>query len=140
MTFDATRDMTYRLTSRSATEGIGLTSQPRPADTVYSRVVTGLRGGGLTAGEVASLTGVSERQVHRWSSGTSKPEGDARHRLLEINYVMEQLREIYTDEGVEIWLHGRNRALGGERPIDLLRAGDFEPVLTLIESMNEGAM
>ena len=117
-----------------------MTVQPNPADVVYSRVVARLREGGLTAQEVAALTGVSERQVHRWSTGASRPEGEARHRLLEINYVVEQLREIYTDEGVEIWLHGRNRALGSRRPIDLLRNGEFEPVLTLIEALNEGVM
>ena len=114
--------------------------QHNPGDALYTRVVGRLRQGGLTAQEVAELTGVSERQVHRWSSGTSKPDGDARHRLLEVNYVVEQLRDIYTDEGVEIWLHGRNRLLNSRRPIDLLREGDFEPVLKLIEAFNEGAM
>ncbi|HVB26691.1 MAG TPA: antitoxin Xre/MbcA/ParS toxin-binding domain-containing protein [Mycobacteriales bacterium] len=114
--------------------------QHNPADVLYSRVVVRLREGGLTAQEVAHLTGVSERQVHRWSTGASRPEGDARHRLLEVNYVVEQLREIYTDEGVEIWLHGRNKALDGRRPIQLLQSGEFEPVLAIIEALNEGAM
>lgn len=32
-------------------------------------------------------------------------------------------------EGADIWIHGRNRDLGGEKPIGLLAAGQFERVL-----------
>ncbi|MGI8867291.1 MAG: antitoxin Xre/MbcA/ParS toxin-binding domain-containing protein [Mycobacteriales bacterium] len=39
------------------------------------------------------------------------------------------LRSVYADEGIEIWLHARNRNLGGQRPIDLLTAGDVESVI-----------
>jgi hypothetical protein len=53
---------------------------------------------------------------------------------------VDQLNEVYTPEGVEIWLRGRNRSLDGRKPIDLLRAGDFETVLYAIERLKTGAM
>jgi len=109
-------------------------------ESMYSRVVGELRGDLFSAAELGVLTGVSERQVQRWASGSSRPEGDSRTRLLELRYIVEQLRELYTDEGVEIWLHGRNRALGGKRPIDLLEQGQVEPVLEFIEQLHTGAM
>lgn len=110
------------------------------ADVVYPRVVGELRGGALSSAEIGTVTGVSERQVQRWASGTSRPEGDSRSRLLELKYVVDQLREVYTEEGVEIWLHGRNRSLDGQRPVALLEAGQFDAVLEAIERLRTGTM
>lgn len=110
------------------------------ADAMYTQVVGDLRGSALSTAEIGKLTGVSERQVQRWASGVSRPEGDSRTRLLELKYVIDLLREIYTDEGVEIWLHGRNRGLGGARPIELLQSGEFDIVLEAIERLRVGAM
>lgn len=114
-------------------------SQPA-ADVMYPRVVSELRGGALSTSEIGTLTGVSERQVQRWASGTSRPEGDSRTRLLELKYIVDQLRDVYTEDGVEIWLHGRNRGLGGQRPIELLEARRFDVVLEAIERLHMGAM
>jgi len=53
---------------------------------------------------------------------------------------VDQLREVYTEEGVEIWLHGRNRGLGGRRPLELLHEGQFDTVLEAVERLNAGTM
>ena len=71
--------------------------------------------------------------MQNWARGSSRPEGSSRDRLLELKYVIEQLSDVYTDEGIEIWLHGRQRALDGRRPIELLRDGQFGTVLTAAE-------
>jgi uncharacterized protein (DUF2384 family) len=110
------------------------------ADAMYAKIVDDLRGGMLSTAEIGVLTRVSERQVQRWASGTSRPDGESRTRLLEVKYVVDLLREVYTDEGAEIWLHGRNRSLGGARPIELLSAGNFDVVLEAIERLRVGAM
>jgi hypothetical protein len=47
---------------------------------------------------------------------------------------------VYKPEGVDIWVHGRNRDLGGQKPIDLLHAGRFEEVLAAVERLASGAM
>jgi len=107
---------------------------------LYSRRVNELRAGGLTNDELAEITGVRARQVQNWASGANRPQGAAKELLLDLHYVVEQLLDVYTPEGVDIWLHGRNRSLGGQKPIDLLRMGDFEPVLAEIESLTTGAM
>lgn len=109
------------------------------ADAMYTRVVGDLRESVLSTAEIGALTGVSERQVQRWASGVSRPEGDSRTRLLEVKYVVDLLREVYTDEGAEIWLHGRNRGLGGIRPIELLQQGQYDVVLEALERLRVGA-
>lgn len=110
------------------------------AETLYSRIVDDIRASSISSGELAEITGVRERQVHNWASGANRPTGSARERLLEVNYIISLLRDVYTAEGTEIWLRGRNRALDGRRPIDLLRDGDFETVLQAIDRLVHGAV
>jgi transcriptional regulator with XRE-family HTH domain len=105
---------------------------------VYRRIVNDVRDRGLNTDEIAAITGVTERQVQNWVAGSSRPTGTKRDLLLELHYVTDLLSEVYTPEGVEVWIHGRNRFLSGERPIDLLRAGSFEPVLNEVERLARG--
>ena len=58
--------------------------------------------------------------MRNWTSGGNTPSGRNRDRLLELHYVTQALRDIYTREGAEISLHGRKRSLAGRRPVDLL--------------------
>lgn len=107
---------------------------------LYARLVDDMRDAVLTNAELAEITGVKTRQVQHWASGAHRPQGAAKDKLLELHYIIERLREVYTPEGADIWLHGRNRGLDGEKPIDLLRAGEFERVLAAIERLASGAM
>ena len=104
---------------------------------VYARIVSDLREA-LSADEIASIVGIHARQVQNWASGKNRPQGANRDLLLEVDYLVRRLRGVYRPEGVEIWLHGRNRSLNGERPIDLLRAGQFPRVLEAVDRLYEG--
>jgi uncharacterized protein (DUF2384 family) len=119
--------------------GIDMPAKGR-TELVYARIVEQVRDGGLSASEVAKIVGVAERQVRNWISGANAPGSRNRDRLLELQYVTAELRDVYTREGAEIWLHGRKRSLDGRRPIDMLAEGAFDEVLDAIEAMNAGAM
>lgn len=112
--------------------------QQTQAEGVYARLVEEVRAA-LTAREVAEVAGVGERQVHYWSAGTSRPRGGPRERLLELHYLVGNLLDVYTPEGVEVFLHARNRELGGRRPLDLARDGEFAPVAEIVERLRAGA-
>jgi hypothetical protein len=107
---------------------------------LYARIVDDVRDGSVTTAELAAVTGVGERQVLNWASGRARPHGSNRDRLLEVHYIVKQLRDVYTPEGVDIWIHARNRSLAGQRPIDLLLEGDFRAVLDAVERLATGAM
>lgn len=107
---------------------------------MYAQIVAQLRDQAFTTQELADVIGVNGRQVSNWASGQNVPRGERRERLLEIDYIVKQLRGIYTREGAEIWLHGRKRSLNHQRPIDLMREGRFQTVLNAIERLNAGAM
>lgn len=114
--------------------------QPDTSEVLYTRVVDEVRDGGLSVAEMAGLIGVAERQVRNWSAGEHTPSGRNRDSLLQLHYVTAQLRDVYTREGAEIWLHGRKRSLAGRRPIDLLEEGAYDEVLAAIERLHVGAM
>lgn len=106
---------------------------------VFQRIIDQLTtDGNLRLQEVAHLTHVQSRQVRNWANGTSRPGPDSRDRLLDLTYLITQLADVYTPDGVEVWLHGRNRHLDGQRPIDLLADGDFDQVRREVERLNHG--
>ena len=105
----------------------------------YLRIVEQVTGSGITQEELGSAVGASLRSVQNWASGAAAPRGASRERLLDVKYIVEELRAAYTDEGIEIWLHARNRNLGGQRPIDLLTAGGVDIVVEEAQRVS-GAM
>jgi len=104
---------------------------------LYRHVVADARKA-LSVAEIGEITGVGDRAVQKWAQGASRPEGASRDRLLELKYVIEQLSDVYDDEGIEIWLHARQRAFDGKPPLDLLREGRFEDVLRVVERLAGG--
>jgi DNA-binding transcriptional regulator YiaG len=95
----------------------------------YLRIVEQVTGSGISQRELSAAVGASVRSVQNWASGETAPRGASREKLLDVQFMVDELRSVYTDEGIEIWLHARNRNLGGSRPIDLLTSGEVEPVL-----------
>lgn len=108
-----------------------------PGGEVYSRIVTGLRET-VSTEELAEVIGVHSRQVQNWAAGRNKPQGGNRDQLLGVHYLVQRLRDVYQPEGVEIWLHARNREFDGQRPLDLLTAGEYERVLAAVERLFDG--
>ncbi len=105
----------------------------------YLRIVEEVTQSGVTQRELGAVVGASVRTVQNWAKGESTPSGTKAKRLLDLSFVVRELREVYTDEGVEIWLHSRNRNLDGERPIDLLTEGSMDEVLQEVQRV-AGAM
>jgi hypothetical protein len=106
----------------------------------FPSLVGEIRRGGVTTAEIGQITGVQERQVQNWAAGTYRPASEARDRLVDIYYIIQQLGGVYRPEGVEIWLHSRNRELNGLRPIEMLIDGEFEPVVNAVLRLHAGAI
>lgn len=112
---------------------------PGHSSLTYSRIVEEVTSTGLTQADLGRVVGASLRTVQNWASGASTPSGVKMKRLLDVQYLIGELREVYTDEGIQIWLNARNRNLAGERPIDLLLGGQAESVLREAQRLS-GAM
>jgi transcriptional regulator with XRE-family HTH domain len=105
----------------------------------YLRIVERVTSSGLSQRELGEAVGASLRAVQNWASGGAAPRGSSRNRLLDVQFIVSELSSVYTPEGVDIWLHARNRNLGSSRPLDLLRAGEGDRVLEEAQRLS-GAM
>jgi len=103
--------------------------EPTAAGLTYLRVVEEVTSSGITQAELARAVGASVRTVQNWARGANPPTGARAGKLLDIRSIVDQLRDSYTNEGIHIWLHSRNRNLDMRRPIDLLVDGRIEDVL-----------
>ena len=95
----------------------------------YMRVVNEVTNAGISQSELAQAVGSATRTVQNWATGHNTPRGEAVKRLLDVRMVVQLLSDSYTDEGIDIWLHSRNRNLEMRRPIDLLTEGQIDRVL-----------
>ena len=102
---------------------------PSAGPVTYMQVVDDVTRSGVTQAELASAVGAAARTVYNWASGHNAPRGQAAERLLDIHAIVDLLSDAYTYEGIDIWLHSRNRNLDMQRPIELLKEGEVDQVL-----------
>jgi transcriptional regulator with XRE-family HTH domain len=100
-----------------------------PASVTYMRVVEEVTTAGITQAELAKAVGSGPRAVQNWASGQNTPRGEAVKRLLDVRTVVQLLSDSYTAEGIDIWLHARNRKLDMRRPMDLIIDGQIEKII-----------
>lgn len=104
-----------------------------PIQTRLARLVKGLGNN-----RVADLISVSRSQPSRWRAGREGLGPESQRRVLDLDYVVARLLQIYPREQAEIWLTSHNAHLGA-RPVDVLRLRGAEPVIAAIDAEAEGA-
>lgn len=93
---------------------------------------------GLGNNRVADLLDVSRSQPSRWRREEEGIDPENQRRLLDLDYVMSRLLQLYPEEQARIWLSSQNSHLGG-RPVDVLRLRGAAPVVGAIDAEAEGA-
>jgi transcriptional regulator with XRE-family HTH domain len=105
-----------------------------------ARIIEDLKDrGGLKGMDVANVMDVSPATVSRWSSGKASPHPRTQLRMSDLRYVVDRLAEFYRPEEARVWLYAKHRLLNGARAIDLIHEGRADEVLTVIESLDDGA-
>lgn len=93
--------------------------------------------GGPTA--TARVLGVAKSQPGRWVKGTEVPSTTATKHLVDLDYVLSRLEQLYEPSTARDWLVSPNSYLGGARPLDvLLRQGPAE-VIGAIDGVMAGS-
>jgi transcriptional regulator with XRE-family HTH domain len=87
---------------------------------------------------LADALGVSPAQVSRWRRGQGLDEDNA-ERLDLLEVVMSMLLRMYEPPAAEAWLFGLNAHLRGRRPIDVIRQGRLEELLSAIRQERAGS-
>lgn len=92
----------------------------------------------MTAIDVANFLGIRPETVSRWKQGKAFPRPDAQKLLMELEYVVDQLSDIYQPQEARLWLYARQRVLRGEIPAELIKNGRTDEVLAVIDQLREG--
>lgn len=94
----------------------------------------------LKAREIAQLLDTTPETVSRWKSGRVEPQPDKLERLLELEWLVGQLADLYPQpDDARLWLFSRNRLLHGIAPADLIQKGQLNDVLRVIAQVRDGA-
>ena len=88
--------------------------------------------------DFARVLQTTPRTVSRWLHRETAPRAEARERLLEVLYVIDQLSRVLKPAAAHDWLLAPNAMLDHDKPIDLLAAGEYRRVLGAVEALAEG--
>jgi transcriptional regulator with XRE-family HTH domain len=94
--------------------------------------------GRITAVDVANFLNTRPETVSRWRQGKAFPRPDAQKRLMELEYIVDQLSDIYTPEEARLWLNGRQKLLDGSVPTALIQDGRTDEVIAVVEQLRQG--
>jgi len=95
---------------------------------------------GLGYAELASALGVDRRTVLRYRQRRTVPTRRVRARLEKLRELRHLLGEVFADadEGLA-WLYSPVEILRNRRPIDLVREGALDTVISVLAGIHSGA-
>jgi uncharacterized protein (DUF2384 family) len=96
------------------------------------------RKGSIKSVDVANVLQIRPETVSRWNQGKAFPQPEAERTLLDLEYVVDQLADLYQPDEARVWLFSRQKPLDGGVPADLIRQHRTDDVLTVIRQLLEG--
>ena len=97
------------------------------------------RKAGIKQRDIAQLLGSSEQTVSRWNQGKTAPQRSALEKLLTLEWIVNELADLYAPDEASLWLFSRHKLLGGASPAERIQEGRTEDVLALIDQLKSGA-
>jgi hypothetical protein len=108
------------------------------ANVVAKKLESIERKGAMRSVDVANLLGTRPETVSRWNLGKAFPRSDAERTLLDLEYLVDLLSEIYQPEEARLWFYSRQKLLGGEAPAELIRAGKIQELISAVDQLRDG--
>ncbi len=108
------------------------------ANVIARKLETLQKKGAMKATDVADALGIRPETVSRWNQGKAFPQPEAERALLDLEYIVDLLADLYQPNEARMWLLSRQRLLDGARPIDLIKAGRADEVLRMLRPLLEG--
>jgi len=95
---------------------------------------------GLNFTEVAEALGVHRQTVFRFRKLESVPSAEVQERLAQIREIVYLLSEVFVNKEAQLeWLYSPVPLLRDRRPIDLIRKGEFDEVMSVLAGHYSGA-
>ena len=109
------------------------------AGIVAERLENMKRKSGITGRDVAQLLDTTPETVSRWKSGRVEPQTERLHRLLALEFILDELLEFYGPNEARLWLFTPHRLLGGRTPAEKISAGQDDEVRAIVAQLRDGA-
>ncbi|MGI8575193.1 MAG: antitoxin Xre/MbcA/ParS toxin-binding domain-containing protein [Egibacteraceae bacterium] len=93
--------------------------------------------GGATS--VARMLRVARSQPGRWVRGTEQPSARSTRHLVDLDYVVSRLAQLYEPATATTWIASPNAFLNGARPIDVLLTEGPAEVIAAIDASVAGS-
>jgi uncharacterized protein (DUF2384 family) len=94
--------------------------------------------GSIRAVDVAKMLKIRPETVSRWNVGKAFPRPEAERILLDLDYVVERLADLYEPDEARVWLFSRQKVLDGKIPSELIQRGHADTVIKIIRQIEEG--
>ena len=94
--------------------------------------------GSIKSVDVANVLQIRPETVSRWNQGKAFPRPEAERTLLDLEYVVDQLVDLYQPDEARLWLFARQKLLDGEIPADLIRQRRTDDVIKVIRQLLDG--
>ena len=95
--------------------------------------------GAMSFTDVANVLSDSPDTVSQWSAGRMLLRAGTEKRLLELEFVIEKLSNIYEPHDARRWLFARQSLLGNRMPAELIQQGRVDELLDSLNSLLDGA-
>lgn len=93
--------------------------------------------GALRNIDVAQILDARPETVSRWTQGHAYPHRNTEKVLLELEYIVDQLSELYEPNEARQWLFSRQILLEDESPASLIQRGEIERVLAFVKKLRD---
>jgi transcriptional regulator with XRE-family HTH domain len=87
--------------------------------------------------EVANLLGTRPETVSRWNQGRAYPRATTEKALLELEYIVDQLADLYEPREARQFIFAPQKLLGGESPAALIGSGRIDEVMRLVAQIRD---
>lgn len=94
--------------------------------------------GAMRSADVANVLNVRPETVSRWNQGKAFPHPDTEKLLLELEFIIDKLSDIYEPRDARLWIFARQRLLEDRVPAELIQQGKTDEVLAVVNQLRDG--
>ncbi len=94
--------------------------------------------GAMRSADVANVLNVRPETVSRWNNGKALPHANTERQLLELEFIVDKLADVYEPRDARLWLFSRQRLLQDRTPADLIQQGRVDEVLVAVNQLLDG--
>jgi hypothetical protein len=94
--------------------------------------------GAMRSSDVAIILNVRPETVSRWNKGKALPHSTTEKQLLELEFIVDKLADLYEPQDARLWLYSRQRLLEDQVPAQLIQQGKIDEVLAVVNQLLDG--